>query len=359
MATNIALAIFSLLAPSFAWQTKCIAPIPSSAYTTGIPSWLSESFTCIGSPKVWDARPSPGKGMGVFATRTLEPGDIILREAPIIKLTPPEFRNGVAYPLNEIERLLHEAFDKLPDEAKAEVMSLHAHATATENIDQVVAVFRSNAYIIGDSNTELGLFPKGARINHSCRPNTSQVWHEKIGKRVVRAIRRIEEGEELFATYIPLLHSHDARQQRLNQYGFTCTCPACAQEAAEQRASDQRRNDIRKAFADFEPQLTLEVPTTVVARKKAQKNAQASLELASLVEEEGLADYFAQAYRIAAISHARIEKWETATLWAHKSYQLRLEEDSDSPAAQEMGVLTGHLLNVWNEEVKNKSMGRS
>jgi hypothetical protein len=294
--------------------------------------------------------------MGVFATRTLEPGDIILQEAPVIRIRPPQFRDGVAYPLGDIELLLRRAFEELPDHAKADVTSLSAHKTATEQFDDIVAIFRSNAYIIGVNHGDLGLFPKGARINHSCRPNTSQVWHESTGKRVVRAIRRIEEGEEMFATYIPLLHSHDARQKRLKQYGFICTCAACAQEKAEQEASDRRRNDIRKAFTDFEPQLTLSIPKSASGRKKAQKNAQASVELASLIEEEGLADYYAQAYRIVAISHARIEKWESATLWAHKSYQLRLVEDQESLATLEMQALTGRLIEIWNEDVRNKSM---
>jgi hypothetical protein len=294
--------------------------------------------------------------MGVFATRTLEPGDIILQEAPVIRIHPPQFRDGVAYPLGDIEMLLRRAFQELPDAKKTDVTSLSAHKTTNEDLDDIVAIFRSNAYIIGPNNGDLGLFPKGARINHSCRPNTSQVWHEKTGQRVVRAIRRIGVGEEMFATYIPLLHSREKRQQRLKQYGFTCTCSACAQEKAEQEASDKRRNDIRKAFADFEPHLTLAVPQSASAKKKAHKNAQASLQLADLVEQEGLADYYAQAYRIVAISHARIEKWESATLWAHKSYQLRLVEKEDSPATLEMQTLTSHFIENWNEELRNKSM---
>jgi ketosteroid isomerase-like protein len=350
------LIVLSLLSPILASPDKCIAPIPTSPHTSGISTWLAEGFSCTGPPQVWETRPSPGKGMGVFATRMLEPGDIILQEAPVIRIQPPQFRDGVAYPLGDIELLLQRAFEELSDGAKADVMSLSSHQTTTEQLDDIVAIFRSNAYIIGANHGELGLFPKGARINHSCRPNTSQVWHERTGKRVVRAIRRIEEGEEMFATYIPLLHTHDARQRRLKQYGFTCTCAACAQEQAEQEASDKRRRDIRKAFAEFEPQLTLSIPESAIGRKRANKNAQASVELVDLVEEEGLADYYAQAYRVAAISHARVEKWESATLWAHKSYQLRLVEDEQSQATLEMQALTGRFIESWNEDVRNKSM---
>jgi len=251
--------------------------------------------------------------------------------------------------------LLRKAFGELSEDEQADVTSLVAHKTAKENLNDIVAIFRSNAYVIGANDGDLGLFPKGARINHSCRPNTSQVWHEKTGKRVVRAIRRIEEGEELFATYIPLLHSRDMRQKRLKQYDFACTCSACAQEEAAQKASDERRDYIRKAFADYESRLTLSVPKSVSGKKKAMDNAQASVQLAKLVEEEGLADYYAQAYRIAAISYARIEDWRSASLWAHKSFQLRLEEDEDSPATLEIQSLVGRFIENWNEDVRNKS----
>ena len=276
----------------------------------------------------------------------------------MLRIQPPEFRDGAAYPLNSIDPLLQSAFESLSKEDKATVLSLHAHLTPEETASEqsrLMPVFRSNAYIIGTSMSELGLFPKGARINHSCRPNSSQVWIEKMGKRVVRAIRKIEEGEEIFATYIPLLRGAESRQQRLQQYGFTCTCSACALSRSEQEASDKRRDDIRIAFEDFEPQLTLEVPQSIAARKRAEKNAQVSVQLARLVEEEGLADYYAQAYRVAAISWARIEKWSEATLWAHKSYTLWQAADEDAPATIEMKTLTAKFMGNWNEELYNQS----
>ncbi|KAF1954407.1 SET domain-containing protein [Byssothecium circinans] len=336
----------------------CLLPIPSTSYTSEVPSWLSLNYSCTGSPQVWEARPSPGKGIGVFATRTLEPGDIILTETPVMRIQPPKFRDGAAYPLNNIGPLLQPVFEGLDEEQKAAVLALHAYMTPEEAApgnSRLLPIFRSNAYIIGTSMSELGLFPKGARINHSCRPNSSQVWLEKQGKRIVRAIRRIEEGEEIFATYIPLLRGREIRQKRLQQYGFTCTCSACALEKAEQEASDKRRDDIRNAFNDLEPQLTLDVAKGVAARKRAERNAEASLQLAQLVEKEGLADYYAQAYRVVAISWARIEKWSEATLWAHKSLKLREMADGDAPGTLEMRALTARFIGSWNEELYNNS----
>ncbi|KAJ4354350.1 SET domain-containing protein 5 [Didymosphaeria variabile] len=323
----------------------------STATSCSRSSWITHSRSCLGPPQVWEARPSPGKGIGVYASRAIEPGDIILSEPAMIQLTPPEIRDGVAYPLSDIHTLLRSSFDGLSPEDKGAVMSLHAHMTSVDNAnDTLMAIIRSNAYITGNS---LGLFPKGARINHSCRPNTSQYWDSQLGRRVVYANRRIEEGEEIFATYIPLLHSHEARQRRLDQYGFKCTCDACALERDARHASDQRRQDLQKAFAAFESQLTLSVPKSAIGKRKALKNAKASAQLVEQLEEEGLADYYVKAYHVAAIAHARIEDWKPATLWANKGFETSLLADpkARSTGARELQALTNHLIIKWNDQL--------
>ncbi|KAF2450136.1 SET domain-containing protein [Karstenula rhodostoma CBS 690.94] len=327
----------------------------SPAISCSDSSWITNSQLCLGSPQVWEARPSPGKGIGVYATRVIEPGDTILSEPAMIHITPPEFRDGVPYLLGDINTLLQSSFDALSPQQKAEVMSLHAHMSPTEDAnDTLMAIMRSNAYTTGNS---LGLFPKGARINHSCRPSTSQYWNPQLGRRIVYANRRIEEGEEISATYIPLLYSHKARQRRLDQYGFKCTCEACALEHGARQASDQRRQDLQKAFAAFEPQLTLSVPQSVAGKRKARKRAEASVQLVEQLEEEGLADYYVKAYHIAAIAHAKIEDWKPATLWANKGFETSLLADPNalSAGARELQALTNHLIIKWNAELRENA----
>jgi hypothetical protein len=315
--------------------------------------------SCLGPPQIWEARPSPGKGIGVYATRAIEPGDTVLSEPATIHITPPEFRDGVAYPLGDIHTLLQSSFDALSPEKQTEVMSLHAHMAPAENAnDTLMAIMRSNAYTTGNS---LGLFPKGARINHSCRPNTSQYWNAQLGRRIVYANRHIEQGEELSATYIPLLYGHEARQRRLDQYGFKCTCEACALEQDVRQASDNRRQDLQKAFAAFEPQLTLTVPQSVVGKRKARNNAEASVQLVEQLETEGLADYYVKAYHIAAVAHAKVEDWKPAALWANKGYETSLLADphARSAGASELQALTSHLISMWNAELREQATSRS
>ncbi|KAF2472701.1 SET domain-containing protein [Lindgomyces ingoldianus] len=303
---------------------------------------------------------SPGKGLGVFATRAMEPGTVIMEDAPTILIRPPRMHEGIGYPLDAIQILIGEAFDALSEGDQADVLSLSAHVLPGEadetEYHRLKTVFRSNAYSTGN---EIGLFTKIARINHSCRPNSGYYWTERLRKRVVYATRPIAEGEEISVTYIPLLYSKSDRERRLDQYGFKCACEACAGQSGNAAwASDHRRHEIRKGFFELEPQLTLEVAKTVMARKKAQRLAEESLRLAELVEEEGLVDYYAQAYRVAAIFHANIEMWEPATTWAHKSYQIRNMADAQSEEAIEMRILTSRFIEQWNEELRNKSKGR-
>ncbi|KAF9693227.1 hypothetical protein EKO04_008721 [Ascochyta lentis] len=335
-------------------HTTCKLPIPSVPYTHGVPSWQASDFSCRGPPKVYVVEPSNGKGLGVFALHDLDVGDIVMRETPVIKIDPPDYVKGTGYPMGLVSKLVRKEFESLSPDDQAEVMSLTYHATEVEEatMDKLGIIFRTNAY---NTDDQIGLFPKIARINHSCRPNTSYYWSKKLNKRVVYASRKIKKGEEFFVSYIGLLSTHEERQKRLDRYGFKCTCEACAAEQALKQVSDQRRVEISKAFMDFEPQLTLDVPKSKSARRQARKNAQASSQLAGLVEQEGLADYYAKAYRIAAISHARIEDWQPATVFANKGYKLKHMEDPESPYTAEMFSLTSSFIQSWESELKNQS----
>ena len=71
-----------------------------------------------------------------------------------------------------------------------------------------------------------GLYKTSSFINHSCDPNVITIFD---GPRVVlRAIKDIEEGEELLLSYINLLATTQVRQMELNEgYMFECTCSKC------------------------------------------------------------------------------------------------------------------------------------
>jgi hypothetical protein len=325
----------------------------ASPATSGNPAWRLQHPICPGPPDVYVVEPSDGKGLGVFAAHDLEIGDIIMRETPIIKITPPTVAKGDPYPMSKITKLVRKEFEALSPDAQKDVLSLTYHATAIEkeSMDVLGLIFRTNAYNTGD---KIGLFPKIARINHGCRPNTSYYWNEHFNKRIVYATRKIKAGEEFSVSYISLLLTQEQRQKQLDRYGFTCQCEACAQEHAAQEASDYRRTTINNAFNHFEPKLNLKPPQSKKGKEQALIDAKASAHLVELVQEEGLADYFARAYRIAAISHARVEDWQSAATWANKGYEIRFMEDPGSTKTVEMYHLTSNFILNWEGELKQK-----
>ncbi|KAL4297195.1 hypothetical protein GQ457_12G013200 [Hibiscus cannabinus] len=63
--------------------------------------------------------------------------------------------------------------------------------------------------------------------NHDCDPNTHIVWIENADAKL-KALRDIDEGEELRICYIDVSMSYDARQSVLSQgFGFRCNCLRC------------------------------------------------------------------------------------------------------------------------------------
>ncbi|XP_078164774.1 SET domain protein 38 isoform X1 [Carex rostrata] len=63
--------------------------------------------------------------------------------------------------------------------------------------------------------------------NHDCDPNTHIVWVDSSDVKI-KALRDIEEGEELRICYIDASMNIEARQKILSEgFGFHCNCPRC------------------------------------------------------------------------------------------------------------------------------------
>eukprot|EP00960_Hanusia_phi_P007857 224857-Hanusia_phi.AAC.1 len=100
-----------------------------------------------------------------------------------------------------------------------------------------------NCYTIVDEEERavgIGLFPIAALMNHSCSPSCVQSFH---GRRMqLRALRDIEEGEELTLSYIDPAEPLVVRQEELRKrYFFSCTCNMCEGEEAETKDREKTR----------------------------------------------------------------------------------------------------------------------
>lgn len=332
-----------------------LLPLPATYATCPTHPFQNQ---CPYPPHPYTVAPSPGKGLGVFAAHNLELGTIIMREAPILTITPATAQDVLSSTSPPtISQLVHAEYARLSEVEKHAILELTYSVLPADlekyngKLDILGLIFRNNAYNTGDS---IGLFPRIARINHSCKPNAAYYWNEKQRRRMVYATREIEAGEEIYVSFISLLLPREERRRKLARYGFTCVCDACTQAPVAQAQSDAAREDIAQALQAFSAQMNLTAPTAPGARAKARKNAEASLVLKGMLEEEGLAEYYAQVYRIVAISHARIEDWERATVWANEGYKRRVMEDAESGWTVEMGELVRRFVERWEAELMGK-----
>ena len=95
-----------------------------------------------------------------------------------------------------------------------------------------------------------GLFIESSRMNHSCLPCVEMSMDE--GKETeVRSVREIDEGEEITVSYLKtsLLLNKKERSERLDYWGFICSCKLCLLSEEESRKNDAERKRVRETLS--------------------------------------------------------------------------------------------------------------
>ena len=273
----------------------------------------------------------------MFAKIFIPRGTAILIEAPLVKVSMPDMVQGQGFRIADMISDIEGSFALLTPEQKAEFLSLHDFRfPSEENQSHLMTIFRSNAYNTGEES--VGLFPKMARINHSCRPNAGNWWSETREKRIIFATRDIQEGEEITVSYIPLLKTTADRQTRLQQYGFACDCIAC-----QSAAGDRTRVKILELLDSLEQKLYS------VSKKDAtnEKLIEKALELIEMMEKEELMDYMARAFKLAAVFNKRRGHLGAAEAWARKELEVLRWAEEDS---SQVTVAVDFIDSLWDEQ---------
>ena len=82
----------------------------------------------------------------------------------------------------------------------------------------------------------VGLYSAPSLLNHSCRPNTLPMFNGR--QLLLKAVRDIGPGEQLFITYTDTLQLHSDRQSQLHsEYNFTCACERCLEDISQSPVS--------------------------------------------------------------------------------------------------------------------------
>ncbi|KAJ7366484.1 hypothetical protein DFH08DRAFT_1003489 [Mycena albidolilacea] len=184
----------------------------------------------------------PGKGMGLFSTRALKMGDLILSERPLLVTVRGMYTRAAKSDtpamifqrsLNQLEKYNSIAVERMRDDDKAAFMAL-ANSHKEDGSGPIVGINRTDGLGIE------GLRPGVEDETKSCSPSTVANFDIASFSHRLYAVRDIPAGEELTFQYVEVACSAAKRNEELKSYDFVCTCPACT----DAPASDARRAAI-------------------------------------------------------------------------------------------------------------------
>ncbi|KAK3305708.1 uncharacterized protein B0T15DRAFT_206699 [Chaetomium strumarium] len=241
-----------------------------------------EAASFVGQTAVKD---SPGRGRGLFTTRDVAAGEIVMLEKAFcvvwgfesdaltaitydvrddrIRVSPAGLTRAVVQKLlsnpSQIEKVMDMYGDWQGDSNTKNVFSTDdGPVVDTFRVHDIVS---RNAFGPGSQYGEkgaqdasTGLWIRAGYTNHSCLAN---VHKEYVGDlMVLRATRAIAAGEEIFHSYDES-SDYEARQRALmHTWGFECECPLCVVEKAEDPAVRKKRRELAAeadAFVQKEP----------------------------------------------------------------------------------------------------------
>ncbi|KAI1104844.1 hypothetical protein F4804DRAFT_306049 [Jackrogersella minutella] len=218
-----------------------------------------------------EIRDSPGRGRGLFATRVILDGEIVICEKAfcVVWGYEKEALTAITYDLRDdrirvspvgLDKSIVQKLLRNSSQIKM-IMNLYGDYQANENnvfatedgpvVDsfQVHDIVSRNAFgpgsqygEEGERSASTGLWVHAAYVNHSCIANVEK---EYIGDlMVLRACRPINAGEEIFHSYDESSH-YEARQAALMAtWGFKCDCALCVAEKTDDAALQKKRREL-------------------------------------------------------------------------------------------------------------------
>jgi len=204
--------------------------------------------------------PLPGKGLGVVASKPLQPGQLLLAEPPL--LIVPWWNRLTEYNKNkERTQLLGKQLRELSKEQQQQFWELADCKAGVGEDSSIDGIWRTNNFALGHSGpkSDNGLFLNISRFNHSCHPFAEFTWNSSKKRQELRIVRPTPQGAEITISYFTLVTASQPRAGRKEylqaHYGFPCDCPSCSLEGPEGEEDDQERGEVDKLAARIEDLL--------------------------------------------------------------------------------------------------------
>ncbi len=201
----------------------------ASARSRSPPHIEQEREKVVAKPS-WEVKYVPGKGQGMFATRHIKMGEVVIREEAVINMPDEVFQWE---DMDRIERWLDRRINQLSSDDRAAFFELADSRAGDEGDGKTtLGIFFTNTMNFwGDA----ALFPTLARSNHSCAPNADFVARKRPLVQDIVATRDIFPGEEITLSYLPACGEgsdvREVRQAYLREwYGFRCCCTVCGMQ---------------------------------------------------------------------------------------------------------------------------------
>ncbi|KAA1114025.1 hypothetical protein PGTUg99_007386 [Puccinia graminis f. sp. tritici] len=280
-----------------------------------------------------------GGGYGVIATRQILPGELIMKEAPLVKIKLGPTTLGTA------SRKVERAVQELSGEDRNRFLGL---SNVWENrseigLNKYSGIFQTNSMSSGRGY--MSIFPSISRLNHACTGAVNAVynWRENEGREVVHVTKVIEPGEEIFITYFDSKLPRNDRQSFLHQtYGFNCTCTICSLDSHRVQESDHRITRINSLKA------------TLSAWSAGSIGGAEAVQLIEdaidLMTQEAMTYEFGQLYADAAhiaVSHSDFQNARKYASLAAKHFSIELGPDSVEVAVANQIFKNPTSSNVW------------
>jgi len=283
----------------------------------------------------WEVKSVPGRGKGLFATRKITRGEVILSNFPVAVLHMEAF--PLDYALNY--EYLHLAYNQLPSTTKALFMDLAAHNSG----DPIMERINTNAFAgeFGGS-PHFMMYPEAARMNHDCRPNAVFDHDPQTLIQTTYASSSISPGEEIMVGYINIVSPYAVRQSNLQAfYGFTCTCSLCSGSPSAISQSDANIAEID----DLQMQLSDWSAGTKATPQKAER-------LLSLYVSEKLDLAIGTGYMFAALAWNAVGREKMTRKFAEKALKAVEEVPGSGVDLEELKGLLKNPRAHWSWGVR-------
>lgn len=184
-------------------------------------------------------QPLAGCGLGCVALTDVPRGTRLLAERPLTLEGPGLL--AIEKTVAALSAAEHATFFDLAQDA-----ALFGESTP-KSIEGIIGT-NGIPFTAADGREFGAIFPRAARINHSCDANAIYAWHDGLRRLTVHAARPIRRGEEItfnYSCFDRVFCPRDERRRRLREnFGFACACRKCALTGAALAASEARIAEI-------------------------------------------------------------------------------------------------------------------